>query len=238
MTRSFTLTISALLLSTCLHGQTRSETLRWTINAGVTYSNATGDVDNESFVDIDSKNIYTNGSAGKEFIVGKKLGLGISKDISQWLSFMADFNYEEKGSKIPITSYSYIKEDKRIQQKIDKKASLKLRYLILPLKVELRYKQLFLEGDLYGGFLLNAYDYGEINAICYKYDKSGLYTKFDGGITLGIGTRIKVSDKNRIKVGLGGSWNLPGNQSILAGSGSSNFYNQTYSIDLKFERKF
>jgi hypothetical protein len=73
MTRSFTLTISALLLSTCLHGQTRSETLRWTINAGVTYSNATGDVDNESFVDIDSKNIYTNGSAGKEFIVGKNL---------------------------------------------------------------------------------------------------------------------------------------------------------------------
>lgn len=209
-------------------------TFRFTINTGVTLSNAIGKgTDKESNLNGYPPDCYTNGSAGTHFILGKKFGVGFIKDLNKKFSIGLDINYEEKGSRIPV---SFIWYDGN-PLAIDEKSNIRLKYIVLPLKLETRLKKMYLESGIYAGVLIDADDYGTINGIYFERDKDGRYSRMDIGVGVGIGKRIPLSSKSILKVGIKGNWNVTNNESRGMTPGGEFWFNQSFNFEIRFERK-
>ena len=231
------------LIPIATYGQESNKAIRFSINAGMTYSNTIGKgIVEDSWINGYPPDCYTNSSAGDDFIFGKKFGIGLIKDLNKTFSIGLDLNYEEKGCKIPITHLSYLINSngsyELVQQEVDEKSNIKLKYLVLPFKLETRFKMFYLQYGIYGGILLDADDYGEIDGIDFERDKDGRYSLLDLGVLVGLGTRIPLSDKNIVKIGVNGNWNITGNETrgMIPGY-KYHWYNQSFNFEIKFERK-
>lgn len=231
------------LISISTYGQESNKEIRLSINTGITYSNMIGKgIVEESWINGYPPDCYTNSSASDVFKLGKKFGIGLIKDLNKTFSVGLDLNYEEKGCKIPITHLSYLTSSngsyELVEQEVNEKSNIKLKYLTLPFILETRYKMIYLQSGIYGGILLDADDSGKINGVDYERDKDGRYSLLDLGVLIGLGTRIPISEKNIVKVGLNGNWNLTGNDSRGMTPGYKyHWYNQSFNFELKFERK-
>lgn len=219
-----------------------SNDFRFRINAGMTLSNTIGKgTVEDSFINGYPPDCYTNSSAARHFIPGKKLGIGFMKDLNEKFSIGLDINYEEKGCRIPISFLSYRINtngtSELIQQEVDEKSNIKLKYIVLPLKLETRLKKLFIESGIYSGILLDADDYGKINGVRFERDKDGRYSLLDIGVVIGLGKRIPLSAKSNLILAINGNWNLTGNdgRGMIPGYGY-HWYNQSFSLDVRYER--
>lgn len=210
-----------------------SSELRFCLNTGLTFSNAIGKgTDNVSFLNGYPPDCYTNSSAGTHFIFGKKFGIGFIKDLNQKFSIGLDINYEEKGCRIPVT---YIWHQ-GIAQAIDEKSNIRLKYIVLPIRLETRFKKMYLESGIYAGVLLDADDYGTVNRIRFERDKDGRYSLIDVGVGVGVGKRIPLSAKSILKLGFTGNWNVTGNESRGMTPGSDhNWFNQNFNLQVNYE---
>jgi|GEM_PF-2756062 len=208
---------------------------RFTINTGVTFSNAFGKgTDKESNINGYPPDCYTNGSAGTHFILGKKIGIGFIKDLNDKFSIGLDINYEEKGSRIPVSFIWY--EGK--PQAIDEKSNIRLKYIALPLKLETRFKKMYVQSGIYAGVLLDADDYGTINGIYFERDKDSRYSRIDIGVGVGFGKRIPLSAKSILKLGINGNWSLIDNEARAMTPGDpQSWFNQSLNFEIRFERK-
>lgn len=229
------------------YGQEIDNGLRLNFNLGPTYSNMIGKgIIENSWINGYPPDCYTNGSASDNFILGKKIGMGIIKDINKTFSFGIDLNYEEKGCRIPITYISYLTEIngslERIRKYVNEKSNIKLKYLIIPMTLETKFKIFYIQTGFYSGILLDADDYGTIRIdnqeLGFERDKDGRYFLFDIGILFGTGIIIPISDKNTLKFGVNGNWNVTGND----GRGMTprykyHWYNQSYNFEIRYERK-
>lgn len=231
------------LISISTYGQESNKELRFSINAGMTYSNMIGKgIVEDSWINGYPPDCYTNSSASDLFILGKKFGIGLIKDLNKTFSIGLDLNYEEKGCKIPITHLSYLTSTngsyELVEREVDEKSSIKLKYLTLPFKLETRFKTIYFQSGIYGGVLLDADDYGEIDGIDFERDKDSRYSLLDLGVLVGLGARIPLSDKNIVKIGVNGNWNLTGTESRGMTPGYKyHWYNQSFNLEIKFERK-
>ena len=225
------------------YGQENEKDLRFSINWGIMYSNTIGKgIVEDSWINGYPPDCYTNSSASDDFIVGKKFGIGLNKDLTKTFSIGVDLNYEEKGCKIPITHLSYLTSSngsyELVEQDIDEKSNIRLKYLVLPLKLETRFKMIYFQSGIYCGILLDADEYGEINGIDFKNDPDSRYALMDIGVLVGLGARIPLTNKNIIKFGLNGNWNITGNDTrgMIPGY-KYHWYNQSFNLEIKFERK-
>lgn len=244
MNRQGTIIIFLLvIISITTYGQESNKAIRFSINAGMTYSNTIGKgIVENSWINGYPPDCYTNSSASDDFIFGKKFGIGLIKDLNKTFSIGFDLNYEEKGCKIPITHLSYLISTngsyELVEREVDEKSSIKLKYLVLPFKLETRFKTIYFQSGIYGGILLDADDYGKIDGIDFERDKDGRYSLLDLGVLVGLGARIPLSDRNIVKIGVNGNWNITGNESrgMIPGY-KYRWYNQSYNLEIKFERK-
>lgn len=206
----------------------------FSINAGISFSNTIGKgtVD-ESFLNGNPPDSYTNSSAGRNFIIGKKFGIGLIKDLNKKFSIGLDVNYEEKGCRIPISNIWY----HGTSEAVDEHSNIKLKYIVLPLKLETRFKLIYIESGIYAGILLDADDYGTINGVRFERDKDSRYSLLDIGVLLGIGKRIPLSDNNTIQLGINGNWNITGNDGRSMTPGYDHWYNQSFNLEVRFQRK-
>lgn len=231
------------LISISTYGQGSNKEIRLSINAGMTFSNTIGKgIDEDSWINGYPPDCYTNSSASDDFILGKKFGIGLIKDLNKTFSIGLELNYEEKGCKIPITHLSYLISSngtyELVEQKVDEKSNIRLKYLVLPFKLETRFKMIYFQSGIYGGILLDADDFGEIDGIDFERDKDSRYSLLDFGLLVGLGTRIPLSDKNIVKIGVNGNWNITGNESRAMEPGYTyHWYNQTFYFEIKFERE-
>lgn len=244
MNRQGTIIIFLLvIISITSYGQESNKAIRFSINAGMTYSNTIGKgIVEDSWINGYPPDCYTNSSASDDFIFGKKFGIGLIKDLNKTFSIGLDINYEEKGCKIPITHLSYLTSSngsyELVEQEVDEKSSIKLKYLVLPFKLETRFKMIYFQSGIYGGVLLDADDYGKIDGIDFERDKDGRYSLLDLGVLVGLGTRIPLSEKNIVKIGVNGNWNITGNDGRGMTPGYKyHWYNQSFNFEIKFERK-
>ncbi|MEN8225945.1 MAG: outer membrane beta-barrel protein [Bacteroidota bacterium] len=234
-----------MLPTTASRGQENKD-LRLCINAGITYSNTIGKgtVD-DSWINGYPPDCYTNSSAGKDFLMGKKFGIGLLKELNKIFSVGFDLNYEEKGCKIPITHLSYVAHIngsfQNISKEVDERSSIRLKYIVLPIKFEARHKMLYFQSGLYTGVLIDADDYGKINVDGQEFefnrDKDSRYSRVDVGVLISTGVAVPISEKDILKFGLSGNWNLTGNESrgMIPGY-KDDWYNQSFSFEIRFER--
>lgn len=215
--------------------------IRLGINTGLTYSNMFGKgVSNETsvyyFYDGDG---YSNRKAGKNFIPGFQGGVGINLDFNKTFSLGIDVNYEEKGCRIPISDVKYETVNITVSDEYAKK---KLRYLVLPVKMEVRYKMLYANVGVYTGVLLDADDKVNLSLGDQEvvFNNDTRYSLIDFGATVGVGVSIPLSQKDFLKIGISGDWNLTGvdQRGMLDDiSGRIPYYNQSLKFGIRYERK-
>ncbi len=231
------------LISISSYGQENKKEMRFSINVGITYSNMFGKgIIKDSWIHGYPPDCYTNGSASDKFILGKKIGIGVTKELNKTFSIGLDLNYEEKGCIIPITNLSYSTGSndsyKLVQKEVDENTNIKLKYLVIPLKLETIFKIFYLQSGIYTGILLDADDYGEIDGVKFERDKDGRYSFFDLGLLVGFGTNISLSEKTFLRIGVNGNWNITGNDGRgMQPKYKHHWYNQSFNLEMKFERK-
>jgi hypothetical protein len=236
-----------ILITSKAIGQVENECLRLNFNTGITCSNTIGKgIVDSSWINGYPPDCYTNSSASNDFIIGKKFGIGLSRVIDKIFSIGIDINYEEKGCKIPITHISYLINTngtyKLVEQKIDEKSKIKLKYFVIPIKLETRFKFFYINSGIYTGLMFDSDDYGKLTInnqeIKFKRDNDGRYSLLDFGVLFGTGVSIPIAEKNNIKFGLTGNWNITGNDGRGMTPGYKyHWYNQSFNFEIRFERK-
>jgi len=216
---------------------------RFGINLGITYSNTIGKgtVENSMIIG-EPPDCYTNSSAASGFILGKKFGIGIVNSINKTFSLSLDVNYEEKGCKIPLTEISYLESIQGPYILNNQKSNIRLKYISLPLKLETKFDWFYIKTGIYVGVLVDADDYGELRIndqkIKFERDKDGRYSKFDLGGIIGAGISIPLSKIDFLKFGLNGQWNILGNDpQYVSPEYWKHWYNQSFSLEIRFERE-
>jgi hypothetical protein len=243
-----------LLLVISGYAQETAKGLKLSCNAGCMLSNMIGKgcVDNaEVYGGLSYYTHYTNASAGRKFLAGYKFGLGIAFDFTQIISLDLDINYEEKGCLIPVNKIwlgkgSFDEHGNYEEDYVSVKAfsKIRLRYFVVPIKTEIRYKMFYVAPGIYTAFLVDAQDYGAFHLknqeIIINTKRTWKYSFLDFGVLLNIGIAVPLSLNDFLKIGIGGAWNIT---NIKKREGKrfdvveASFYNQSYSLEVKYERK-
>jgi hypothetical protein len=235
--------------------QQQAKGIKLSMNTGFLLSNmfGKGTVDDVSIsTDYDNVKGYyggrTNGSSGKYFLPGHTFGIGIVMCFNKMLALDIDINYKGKGCRIPVSSIDYGIYDE-IGNYITKKIELtefakyRLHYLTVPVKIEICYKMFYVTSGIYTGFLLNAKESVNfpLNNFYVKFnDKKDRYGLIDFGVLLTLGICIPLSLNDFLKIGIGGEWSVIDiRKKGLLGVRYPipPFYNQSYNLELKYERK-
>lgn len=224
-------------------GQDGNKCLFFGIHAGLNYSNIIGaGIVENSWINGYPPDCYTNSSASNDFTMGISFGAGMRKQFNKTYSLGFDLNYEEKGCKIPLTHLSYPLYENGIytviEQEISAKSNIKLKYLQVPVKIEKRFRKIYIQSGIYGGILMDADDYGKILGIYFERDKDSRYALLDVGVLVGFGIMLPVTTTDDIKIGLNGNWNLSGNDGRSMTPGyEHHWYNQCFNLEIRYEKK-
>ena len=225
--------------------------IKLNFNAGFHFSNMIGEgIEKSSYFHLHKKqfNSYT-GEVGdavcSKFLPGYKFGIGITFDKTKYFAWGFDLNFETKGCQIPIEricvydDYEFISCDNTSSQLL---STIRLNYLVLPVRFEFKYKKIYFMPGAYTGFLLKAnettkLDY-ENQHLDFRNDISYWYAPIDLGVFLNTGFCIPLSENNSIKIGLVGEWNVNGLRKRGLKGGVYRFYsNQVLGLELKYELK-
>jgi hypothetical protein len=241
-----------------MYAQHTDKGIKLSCNAGFLYSNLLGGgtrssswiYARENPVAAESDLGYVDSPKGKEFIPGYKAGLGVIVDFTKAFALNIDINYEQKGSKIPISKVLYRsfqggRAAFPLSESSDNYAKLILRQIVVPVKAELRYKMIYISPGLYMGMLLEARERGEIHigdhhdvVVDNNYKEHCSFMDF--GALMGVGVNIPLSQKQALKVGIGGAWSVTGNNAHQwgrVGVPIEPIYSQSFSLELKYEFK-
>ena len=122
-------------------------------------------------------------------------------------------------------------------------SKIRLNYIVIPTRVEFKYKNFYLMPGIYTGFLLNAvnttqFDY-EDRTFNIRHTPTSHYSRIDFGVLLNIGYTYSFSNNTAIKAGLIGEWNVNGVDRLFFMNGGrySYFCNQVLGVELKYEIK-
>ncbi|MDR2436759.1 MAG: PorT family protein [Endomicrobium sp.] len=228
--------------------------IKLSMNTGFLLSNMIGKstVDHATFyADYDNlKGFYsarTSAYSGRSFFYGYKFGIGILMEFNKLLALGIDINYEGKGCRIPA-SVQYVIYDESGNRftkkvKLTESAKFRLHYLILPMKMEIRYKMFYAISGIYTGFLLDAKGSANFlfnnSYVKLNYNRKSRYSLIDFGTLLSLGICIPLSLNDFLKISIGGEWSIIDmkNRRFIVNGKTFPSYNQSYNIELKYERK-
>jgi hypothetical protein len=200
---------------------------------------------------LDNKNEYIGKipiNVGKKLLPGCKAGFGIVLDFHKTVAIDVGIDYEMKGWKTPVSTVSleteYINADglhKGEYINVTETASRAMHYITVPVKAEIRYKLFYCSPGFYSGVLLYANDFGQINAenkkILITKERTQIYTRFDLGLLINMGVSVPLSEKDFLKIGIGGAWSVVNIARRMPGVTFYPIYNQSFNLELKYERK-
>jgi len=191
--------------------------------------------------------LYSGGY--EKSLPGYKFGLGITFDRTKNFAWGLDLNFETKGCRIPIREIifstfhyddDYYREIVAAPSKLH--STIRLNYIVVPIRTEFKYKKVYVMQGIYTGFLLHAanntkFDY-ENQYFDFYYNVSQFYALMDLGVFLNAGLCFPLSERNSIKIGLAGAWNVSGiDARNIDGGGYSFFNNQVFGLEVKYETK-
>lgn len=248
--KSYIIGIIFILVSVNLYSQNNNAKFGYSINVGLEYSNMIGNGINNDTRSINyPPNTKTYSDGTKNFTFGKKIGFGLVKDLNRDFLLAFDFNYEEKGCKVPIHSLTYstslgVYETYNLSN--EEMSYIKLKYLTIPVKIEKQIKHFYFQSGIYFGLILAASNHGDINinnqVLDYKTDKKSSYSNEDVGVLFGSGILIPILKNNILKLGIVGNWSIIGSDRNLTSyipieKDSNKIYNQSFIFEIRFEKQ-
>jgi hypothetical protein len=224
--------------------------LRLSVNMGMLYSNMTGNGTQMSADVVAYRESttgaytgYTNIKAGQRFLIGYKIGMGLGIDFNRTLSLNIDLNFEQKGFKVPIHAISYPPDNQSNYVILDKNSCFSnflMRYIILPIALEIRINRFYVAPGIYTGVFLEAIENGEIsaggNTIILNHHRSQ-YALMDMGFLIHAGINVPLAERHALKVALGGAWGFSGANQGFSMPSNVQFNNQSFSLDVKYSFK-
>lgn len=188
---------------------------------------------------------HLNAYACDKFSPNYKFGMGMMFDIHDLFSIGFDVNYETKGYKMPIKPLWISDIGSYDGQYIDTDltATIRIHYFVLPFNAEIHYKMFYFSAGIYTGVLLDSrykiafmYENQEFN-INNKIRRG--YALIDIGAHFNTGVLIPISQKDFLKIGVGGAWNISRTSKwmLYIDIVPPPFYSQVFSVELKYERK-
>ncbi|MDR1757571.1 MAG: outer membrane beta-barrel protein [Bacteroidales bacterium] len=173
-----------------------------------------------------------------------KLGVGMLFDITRLFALGFDINYEAKGCQIPLQTLWIDDSNWSSPLNVDAMGTIRLHYLVLPFKTEIHYKMFYFSTGIYTGILLGE---NRIATVMYQDEKHKFienvdfqhrnYSWIDFGVFFNTGVRVPLSAKDFLKIGVGGTWNVTGIRRIREGGSNLPYYNQVFTLELRYERK-
>lgn len=177
--------------------------IKFGVNAGATFSNLRGDVDDEF-------------KSGLDFLVG----FGLEVPVNEKLSILANINYERKSIKATIDD-SYKSSVK-----------FRMHYITVPVNAKYYLgakKNFFVQAGPYAGFFVD--DTFFINGKEQTSELAGgsEFKLLDLGISTGIGTQFKVDHKHHISLSLRNNLGLTNVSDMASNTIKTNAFNFVFT---------
>lgn len=154
------------------------------INAGGTYSNVRGN-------EIADTNKYD-----LNFLIGASIEI----PLNERFSLLGNINYERKTFKNTATVLVDNGFDPIV---ISREADIKARLEYLTIPVNLKYyidrqKRFYVNGGIFAGIFLNSNT--KVEGDNTNVNENNLFKTLDFGVNLGVGTNIKITEKNSLNI--------------------------------------
>lgn len=183
----FLIGFSSVMLSQEQEDSQNSSKVLFSINSGLTYSGIRGN-------EVAEENKYDFNYIG---------GIGIEFPLkNKRFSILTGLNFENKSFKNNVEVVDFSNPDPVVYGVRNAKVKVTLKYLILPVETRIyidKKNKFFINSGPFLGTFLSYSTKVDGDKVEDKYD---LFKSFDFGWSLGVGTKLKISDKNNLIIQL------------------------------------